>query len=121
MGFKQFPDSQVLSYVLLVVKTCCVCKAQPTKNCCRAVKHSGLSGDPMRHTEQVTSTQFPHVYNGESNLFLQWIILWANLTGQRDAQVAGKTLFLDVSVKVETWGLSKENPLTILSGYHSLH
>ena len=28
------------------------------------------------------------------------VLLWVNLTGQRDALIAGKTLFLGVSVRV---------------------
>ena len=31
---------------------------------------------------------------------LMMVLLWVNLTGQRDALIAGKTLFLGVSVRV---------------------
>lgn len=31
---------------------------------------------------------------------LSWLILYVNLTGIRDAQIAGKTLFLGLSVRI---------------------
>lgn len=36
----------------------------------------------------------------ERVLLLRWLVLCVNLTGLKDAQIDGKTLFLDVSVTV---------------------
>ena len=37
---------------------------------------------------------------------MTWLILWVNLTGLRGAQIAGKALFLDVSVRVSSEEIS---------------